>query len=224
MTAGGMGGIVTVSGMVNPAAALYEAAFRGFLYPLRCVYTGHRLTTGGDSKGLFFLGDEMTVKEIAQVTGREERAVHNWVKSYSAKNAEVSAKIAEAKATSKAADYSLFETCAIIEEGMGKAAADIYRANAEPEQKPKKITPYSAAFIREVRLTLGKEAAAALLTGVAVETKEPLAIEAPKALPAEIARQVYAVAYKAIERYNREQRVKAISPSLFAQAPKEAGK
>lgn len=166
----------------------------------------------------------MTVREIAQVTGREERAVHNWVKSYSAKNAEVSAKIAEAKATSIAADYTIRETLSIIEEGMGKAAADIYRANAEQEQKPKKTTPYSAALIREVRLTLGKEAAAALLIGLPVDAKKPLAIEAPKTLPEEVARQVYAVAYKAIERYNRDQRVKALSPSLFVQGPKEAGK
>jgi hypothetical protein len=43
---------------MDPAVALYEAASRGFLYPLRCVYTGHQLITGGDSKGLFFLGDE----------------------------------------------------------------------------------------------------------------------------------------------------------------------
>lgn len=62
-----MGAIVTVSGMVNPAAALYEAASRGFLYPLLCVYTGNRLTTGGDSKGLFFLGDKM---ELAIIDGK----------------------------------------------------------------------------------------------------------------------------------------------------------
>jgi len=218
------GAIVTVSGLMDPTVALYEAAFRGFLYPLRCVYTGHQLITGGDSKGLFFLGDEMTVKEIAQAVGKDERSVARWVSSLSDKMTEISDKVSKAKATSKAANYSLFETCAIIEEGMGKAAADIYRSNAEQEQKPKKITPYSAAFIREVRLTLGKEAAAALLTGLPIKAKKPLEIEAPKALPAEIARQVYAVAYKAIERYNREQRVKAISPSLFEQATKEAGK
>ena len=177
---------------------------------------------GSVNISLLFLGDEMTVREIAQAVGKDERSVARWVSSLSDKMTEISDKVSKAKATSKAADYSLFETCAIIEEGMGKAAASIYRANAEPEKKMEKITTYSAAFIREVRLVLGKEAAAALLTGLPIEAKKPITIEAPKTLPEEVARQVYAVAYKAIERYNRDQRVKDLSPSLFAKAPKEA--
>lgn len=221
MTARGEWCIVSVSGLMDPAVALYEAASRGFLYPLLCVYTGNRLITGGDSKGLLFLGDEMTVKEIAKAVGKDERSVARWVSSLSDKMTEISDKVSKAKATSKAADYSLFETCAIIEEGMGKAAADIYRANAEQEKKTGKITPYSASFIREVRLALGKEAAAALLTGLPVDAKKPLAIEAPKTLPEEVARQVYAVASKAMESYYRKQRIEALSPSLFVQAPKE---
>jgi len=72
----------------------------------------------------------MTVKEIAKATGKQERAVHNWAKETSAKNADIYAKIAKARRTSKPADYTLGESCQIIETGMGKTAADVYRTNA----------------------------------------------------------------------------------------------
>jgi hypothetical protein len=63
----------------------------------------------------------MTTKEIAEATGRQYRAVQIWASLVSAKNAEVSAKIAEARKTSRAADYTISETCDIIEAGLGKA-------------------------------------------------------------------------------------------------------
>ena len=102
LTAGGMGAIVTVSGLMDLTVALYEAAFRGLLYPLRCVYTGHQLITGGDSKGLFFLGDVMTVKEIAQAVGKDERSVARWVSSLSDKMTEIYDKVSKAQASKEA--------------------------------------------------------------------------------------------------------------------------
>ena len=48
----------------------------------------------------------MPVNEIAEVVGKKERTVHGWIKTISAKNAQISAKIAEARATSKPADYT----------------------------------------------------------------------------------------------------------------------
>ena len=84
----------------------------------------------------------MTTKEIAEAVGKKERGVHNWVKMVSAKNAKVSAKIAEARETSKAADYDLEETCQIIEEGIGKNAADLFRMGAKNNVKvvPQNVT------------------------------------------------------------------------------------
>jgi hypothetical protein len=67
----------------------------------------------------------MTTKQIAEATSREYRAVQNWASMVSAKNAEVFAKIAQARKTSKPADYTLIEVCEIIEAGLGKAAADV---------------------------------------------------------------------------------------------------
>jgi predicted transcriptional regulator len=77
----------------------------------------------------------MTVREIADAVGKKERTVHNWVLKTSAKNAEVYAKIAEAREKSKAADYSLDQTLEIIETGMGKNAAGIYRASIKNNEK-----------------------------------------------------------------------------------------
>jgi hypothetical protein len=59
-------------------------------------------------------------------------------------------------------------------------------------------TQYSAAYIREIRLTLGKEAAAALLLGNQPQQTELAQItDGSERLPDHIARQVYAVAAKA---------------------------
>jgi hypothetical protein len=65
----------------------------------------------------------MTVKGISIAVNKKERSIHNWIKKLSAINAQVSAKIAQAKETSKPAEYDLEETCSIIEIGLGKNAA-----------------------------------------------------------------------------------------------------
>jgi len=91
--------------------------------------------------GLFAIyvlgGLNMNVKEIAQAVGKPERTVHNWVQRVSAKMAQVGAKMAQASIDKKPADYDIDETIAIIEQGMGKNAAAIFRENAG--NKPKEI-------------------------------------------------------------------------------------
>lgn len=77
----------------------------------------------------------MTVREIAKATSKPERTVHNWVQKTSAKVAQVYAKMAQAADDKKPADYSLDETLAIIETGLGKNAALLFKANAENNQK-----------------------------------------------------------------------------------------
>ena len=143
----------------------------------------------GASSGAFsFSGsDAMTTKQIALNVGREERAVRNWVKSLAAKNAVVAEKLA-ASSPAYPADYNLPETCSIIEEGLGKAAADVYRtnaANAEKDRIAARSTLPAAAFVRELRLTYGPEEAARrldfLLGYQALPSSTP---SAPLALPA----------------------------------------
>jgi len=130
----------------------------------------------------------MTTKQISESVGKDPATVARWIESVSCKMQEVSRKVQEAKATKKPADYTLAEVCQIIEEGMGKAAADVYRTNAASAemQKPQK-TKYSASYIREVRLSLGKEAA----------------------------QLVYAVLGSGLKKVAREERDRSDTPELF---------
>ena len=164
----------------------------------------------------------MTIKEIAKVTGREERAVHNWAKSVSAKNAEISAKIAQAKATSKAADYTLAETCLIIEEGLGPAAANIYRTNAvhaeqlKASMQPKVSGALVNAMFRMYGPAEGQRRIDFMLGIQPAQAQQPLQIESKsQALPPQGARQVYAVAIKAMQKVNAENSAKRQTPELF---------
>jgi hypothetical protein len=156
----------------------------------------------------------MTTKQIADAVGKEVRAVQNWVKMASAKNASIDAKNASSNSTYPA-DYTLAEVCLIIEQGMGVAAADVYRTNAANAEMKKAPTQYSAAYIREVRLTLGKEAAAALINGGQPQQPKPLQIIGNNdRLPEHIARQVYAVAAKAWEKEQAKREARGMQ-SLF---------
>jgi transposase-like protein len=83
----------------------------------------------------------VTTREIADAVGKAERTVHNWVARVSERNAEVSEKVAQAKSSSVAADYSLDETIEIIETGMGRNAAEIYRQNAVHTGQNARSTP-----------------------------------------------------------------------------------
>lgn len=73
----------------------------------------------------------MTVKDIAKAVGKPETTVRNWVRKTSAKSAQVQAKSAQAATEKKPAEYDFDETIAIIEAGLGKNAAAIFRMNAE---------------------------------------------------------------------------------------------
>jgi hypothetical protein len=73
----------------------------------------------------------MTTKEISNAVGKNPATVARWIERTSRKVQEVARKVQAAKATQEPADYDLEETCAILEQGMGKNAAGIFRANAQ---------------------------------------------------------------------------------------------
>jgi len=92
----------------------------------------------------------MNTREIAQSVGRKERAVRNWIQKAAAKNAAMKAKNAASTSTYPA-DYTLEETLAIIEAGMGKNAAGIFRANAEREPQAREtLTQRDKELIAEI--------------------------------------------------------------------------
>jgi hypothetical protein len=71
----------------------------------------------------------MTTKEIAQAVGKDERTIQRWAASVGDKMSSISDKMSSSTSTHPA-DFTLTETMAIIEKGMGKNAADIWRENA----------------------------------------------------------------------------------------------
>lgn len=92
----------------------------------------------------------MTTKEIAEATNKPERTIQNWVKKTSAKMEQISAKMEQARKTSKPADYDLDESCAIIEAGMGKNAASLYRENAKHAIAPAKGSTLTARDVEVI--------------------------------------------------------------------------
>lgn len=164
----------------------------------------------------------MTTKQIADAAGKPEQTVRNWIRSLASKSDAIKSKL-DASSPMNPADYTLAEVCQIIEEGMGKAAADVYRTNAAHAemQKPQK-TKYSAAYIREVRLSLGKEAAARLLAGEPehIPATKQLALpvpsfEWPDEIPRKLQQQVYAVLVSGLKKVAREERDRGDTPELF---------
>jgi hypothetical protein len=70
----------------------------------------------------------MTIKEIAELCGRAQSTIRNWITS--ANSAEISAKIAEARETSKPANFTIEETIAIVRAGKNETLADLLAENA----------------------------------------------------------------------------------------------
>jgi len=79
-----------------------------------------------------FLGENMTVKEIAQAVNKTERTVQNWVKKTSEQCSSVNERCSLAS-PSKPADFDLNETITIIETGLGKNAAALFAQSAKTE-------------------------------------------------------------------------------------------
>lgn len=71
----------------------------------------------------------MTTKQLAEALGRPEKTVRTWAFKAAAKSAEAAAKSAEAT-PARPADWSLDEALAIVEVGLGKNAASLFRENA----------------------------------------------------------------------------------------------
>lgn len=84
----------------------------------------------------------MTTKEIAQATGKNMTTVQRWIKKMGGEMQSIGVKM-QSSSSSHPADFDLDETIAIIGEGMGKNAAEIYRMNAAAQPSTPSVTdPY----------------------------------------------------------------------------------
>ncbi len=96
----------------------------------------------------------MTTREIAEAVGKDASTVSRWVSETSCKMQQISCKMQQARETSMPADYDIEETCAIIETGMGKNAADLFRMSASA-----KIAEISVSLTDKMSATTDKMSA-----------------------------------------------------------------
>jgi len=101
----------------------------------------------------------MNTKEIAAATGKDETSIRRWVKRAADKMPAITGKMT-ASSPMHPADYSFEETLAIIEAGMGKNAAGVFRANAEKSKSVsagETLTQHDIELIDEiVSMTVSK--------------------------------------------------------------------
>lgn len=161
----------------------------------------------------------MTVKEIAKIVGKDPSTVSRWVHLASVKVQEIFCKVQEAKATSNPADYTLAETCQIIEEGLGQAAAGVYRTNAAmAKAKPTMGTRLpSGAQINAMCWVYGKTGAAERLDYI-IGYKQQQARPEVVMIAANIgpiSRPAYAVEMRERARLDAKAIQASLTPELF---------
>lgn len=92
----------------------------------------------------------MTTKEIAGATGKDERTVQRWIRKAGDKMSSISDKMSLACPHSPA-DFDFEEAVYIIEIGMGKSAAGIYRASAQQRPEVKgTLSEHDIAMISQI--------------------------------------------------------------------------
>lgn len=136
----------------------------------------------------------MKAKQIAEATGKAEKTVRTWAFKLAAKSADIKAKIA-ASSPMYPADYDLEETCQIIEHGMGKNAADLFRMSANTSQ------PKQQSIADIVRETM-----AALLPSILAIVKGTMPEKQALALPPAEKISSRAMLRRVINQYTRETR------------------
>lgn len=124
----------------------------------------------------------MTAKQISESVNKTERCVQIWAKKTGEKISSIGEKILSVGKTGKPADYDLEETCAIIEHGLGKNAAALYRANA------KEKAPETIAEIVKATVTALIPAIVAAVRGIAPDV--PAALPAPALNPRDEVRMI----------------------------------
>ena len=100
----------------------------------------------------------MTVKEIAQAVGRDERTVQRWVKSAADKMSSINDKMSSSTSTYPAR-YTLPEVIEIIRTGAGDQVADTFATNAQLSNTQEKVaTLPNGKQLEELRKIFGQEA------------------------------------------------------------------
>jgi hypothetical protein len=89
----------------------------------------------------------MTTKQIAEAVGKGERTVRNWLRKLAEKDTAIAEKLS-VSSPMHPADYSLDEAVAVIQVGLGKNAATLFRENANRAKSGPDVYDI-AAIVRE---------------------------------------------------------------------------
>ena len=102
--------------------------------------------------------ESMTVKEIAQAVGRDERTVRRWVNEAADKMSVIADKMS-VSSPAKPASYTLPEVIEIIRAGAGDQVADTFATNAQLSNTQEKVaTLPNGKQLEELRKIFGQEA------------------------------------------------------------------
>lgn len=126
----------------------------------------------------------MTTREIAEAVGKTERCVQGWAKRTGEKISSIGEKISSVGKSGRPADYDLEESCAIIETGMGRNAADLYRMAARDKAPTDRLERLEGMVFRLV------EAFSALAPQAS--RPDPVALPAPALSPRDELRRLVA--------------------------------
>lgn len=129
----------------------------------------------------------MTTKEIALAVGKDETAVRRWARKVAGDSPVIAGKIADSS-SAHPADYSLEETCLIIESGLGKNASDLFRMSANNKPSTDERIDRLEAITEKLLLTMGNM----MIAMQANQGKSQVAISdnTPKLLPRDELRRI----------------------------------
>jgi hypothetical protein len=126
----------------------------------------------------------MTTKEIAEATGKDVSTVQRWIKKMNGKMQSIDSKMQSSNSTNPA-DFNLEETIFIIEYGMGKNAAALYRMSAKDghvqnDDVSRQNDYVTKSDMAEFGKSLVSEIFKQMMPLIQVNTKPVYQIEAPQ--------------------------------------------
>jgi len=126
----------------------------------------------------------MTIKQIAEITGKTERSVRLWAKEASEIISHISEIISQAIKTKKPAEFTLEETIAIIRAGGNETLADLLLENARNKPTQPGVdykllkTVFNGAALDRFSKIFGSEAKQIIKHLIGFPTEQP-----PKQIP-----------------------------------------
>jgi hypothetical protein len=167
----------------------------------------------------------MTIREIAELTKTGETTIRRWITSAKMAN-ELSAKMAEASKTKKAAEFTLDETIEILRAGkMSESLISLLKENAERKNlsvsemsidvMSKMLEMMNKLMDRMDRIEANQKQSQVKQLPETVETKKVVVEVEVVGLPPKMARAASAAVNNVIRKEEKLRRINEMCPDLF---------